>query len=327
MRHVQNILKIIISLGLLGYLIYRAEPARLISVLSNITEKDGVAFLVAAFLLMLLAVFFLALRWRVLLKSYGFHLKTSQLFGFYLIGMFFNNFLPTSIGGDIMRIYKLISVTDDRTSAFASVIIERLMGIAATLLMSIFALIYISQQFHDNRLLIVAVVMFLAIMVFFTLILKDRSFNIILKIFDRFTIFKIGQKFNKLFEAIHLFQEKRMVLMEVFMLSFISQFFIVSMNYLVAVAFSIPVSFGYLLMVVPISFVLTMLPSINGIGIRDLGFVGLLAQVGISTAEALTLSFMNLIIPMLISTAGGLLFMLQKNKAIPGGENVFDAKI
>ncbi|WP_456408708.1 lysylphosphatidylglycerol synthase transmembrane domain-containing protein [Caldithrix abyssi] len=327
MRHVQNILKIIISLGLLGYLVYRAEPARLISVLSNITEKDGVAFLVAAFLLMLLAVFFLALRWRVLLKSYGFHLKTSQLFGFYLIGMFFNNFLPTSIGGDIMRIYKLISVTDDRTSAFASVIIERLMGIAATLLMSIFALIYISQQFHDNRLLIVAVVMFLAIMIFFTLILKDRSFNIILKIFDRFTIFKIGQKFNKLFEAIHLFQEKRMVLMEVFMLSFISQFFIVSMNYLVAVAFSIPVSFGYLLMVVPISFVLTMLPSINGIGIRDLGFVGLLAQVGISTAEALTLSFLNLIIPMVISTAGGLLFMLQKNKAIPGGENVFDAKI
>ena len=327
MRHVQNILKIIFSLGLLGYLVYRAEPARLISVLSNITEKDGVAFLVAAFLLMLLAVFFLALRWRVLLKSYGFHLKTSQLFGFYLIGMFFNNFLPTSIGGDIMRIYKLISATDDRTSAFASVIIERLMGIAATLLMSIFALIYISQQFHDNRLLIVAVVMFLAIMVFFTLILRDRSFNIILKIFDRFTIFKIGQKFNKLFEAIHLFQEKRMVLMEVFMLSFISQFFIVSMNYLVAVAFSIPVSFGYLLMVVPISFVLTMLPSINGIGIRDLGFVGLLAQVGISTAEALTLSFLNLIIPMVISTAGGLLFMLQKNKAIPGGENVFDAKI
>lgn len=41
MRILQNVLKIAISLGLLGYLVYRADPARLISVLSNITEKNG----------------------------------------------------------------------------------------------------------------------------------------------------------------------------------------------------------------------------------------------------------------------------------------------
>ena len=327
MRLFRNLLKILISIGLLGYLIYRAEPARLISVLSNITEKHGLLYLALAFVLMLGAVWFLAIRWSVLMKSYGFRLKTSQLFGFYLIGMFFNNFLPTSIGGDIMRIYKLITVTDERTSAFASVIIERLMGIAATLFMSIWALIYISQQFHDWRLLLAAIVLFVMIITFFALILRDWSFKIILKIFEKFTVFKIGQKFSKLFEAIHFFQNRRMVLFKVFLLSFCSQFLIVTMNYLVALAFNIPVSFGYLLMVVPISFVITMLPSINGIGIRDLGFVGLLAQVGVTTAEALSLSFMNLIIPMIISVAGGLLFMIQKSNAIPGGQNVFDSQI
>lgn len=327
MRILQNVLKIVISLGLLGYLVYRADPARLISVLSNITEKNGPLYMALAFGLMIAAVLFLAMRWAILMKSYRYSLKTSQLFGFYLIGMFFNNFLPTSIGGDIMRIYKLIGVTDDRTSAFASVIIERLMGIAATLFMSIWALIYISQQFHDWRLLFAAVVLFLLIMAFFALLLRDWSFRIILKVFEKFTVFKIGQKFSKLFEAIHYFQDHRSVLFQVFLLSFISQFLIVSMNYLVALAFNIQVSFGYLLMVVPISFVITMLPSINGIGIRDLGFVGLLAQVGVSTAEALTLSFMNLIIPMVLSTAGGILFILQKNKAVPGGENVLDSKI
>ncbi len=324
MRILQTVLKTVISLGLLGYLIYRADPARLFSVLSNITEKNSFLFLGFAVLVMVLAVWFLAIRWKVLLNSYRYHLGIGQLFGFYLIGLFFNNFLPTSIGGDVMRIYKLISVTDDRTSAFASVIIERLMGIAATLFMSIWALIYISQQFHDTRLLLAAVGLFLAIIIFFVLLLRDWSFKLILKIFDRFTIFKIGQKFNKLFEAIHYFQEHRLVLLKVFFLSFVSQFLIVCMNFLVARAFNIPVSFGFLLMVVPISFVITMLPSINGIGIRDLGFVGLLAQVGIPTAEALTLSFMNLIIPMIISIAGGILFMLQKTNSIPGGENVLD---
>lgn len=327
MRILQNVLKIAISLGLLGYLVYRADPARLISVLSNITEKNGLFYLALAFGLMIVAIWFLAMRWAVLMKSYRYSLKTTQLFGFYLIGMFFNNFLPTSIGGDVMRIYKLISVTDDRTSAFASVIIERLMGIAATLFMSIWALIYISQQFHDWRLLFAAIVLFLLIMAFFAMLLRDWSFKIILRIFEKFTVFKIGQRFNKLFEAIHYFQNHKLILLRVFLLSFASQFFIVTMNYLVALAFNIQVSFGYLLMVVPISFVITMLPSINGIGIRDLGFVGLLAQIGVSTAEALTLSFMNLIIPMILSIVGGILFIVQKSNAMPGGENVLDSKI
>ncbi len=327
MRILQNVLKIVISLGLLGYLVYRADPARLFSVLSNITEKNGLLYLALAFGLMVVAVWFLALRWAVLMKSYRFPLKTSQLFGFYLIGMFFNNFLPTSIGGDVMRIYKLISVTADRTSAFASVIIERLMGIAATLFMSIWALIYISQQFHDWRLLFAAIVLFLLIMAFFAMLLRDWSFRIILRIFEKFTIFKIGEKFSKLFEAIHYFQDHRTVLWQVFLFSSVSQFLIVTMNYLIALAFNIQVSFGYLLMVVPISFVITMLPSINGIGIRDLGFVGLLAQIGVSTAEALTLSFMNLIIPMILSTIGGILFVVQKSKAMPGGENVLESKV
>jgi len=164
-------------------------------------------------------------------------------------------------------------------------------------------------------------------MAFFTMLLRDWSFKIILRIFEKFTVFKIGEKFNKLFEAIHYFQNHKRILLRVFLLSFASQFFIVAMNYLMALAFNIPVSFGYLLMVVPISFVITMLPSINGIGIRDLGFVGLLAQIGVSTAEALTLSFMNLIIPMILSVAGGVLFIVQKSNAMPGGKNVLDSKI
>ncbi len=327
MQVIRNIFKIIISVGLLGYLIYRADPARLFSVLTQMTVNHGPLFLAMAFLSMVIAVWLLALRWQVLLNSYQFNLKRIQLFSFYLIGMFFNNFLPTSIGGDIVRIYKLITVINDRPTAFASVIIERLMGIAATLFMSIWALIYISQQFHDLRLLLAAIILFVFIISFFALILRDWSFRILLRLFEKVTLFKIGQRFNKLFEAIHYFQNKRSVLLKVFLISFLSQFFIVLMNYLVALAFNIPVGFGYLLMVVPISFVITMLPSINGIGIRDLGFVGLLAQIGIPTAEALSLSFMNVIIPMIISIAGGVMFMLQKNKVLAGEENVFDSQI
>jgi glucose uptake protein GlcU len=64
--------------------------------------------------------------------------------------------------------------------------------------------------------------------------------------------------------------------------------------------------------VVPITFLLSMLPSINGIGFRDGGYVVFLARIGISKAAALSLSFLTLLIPMIISISGGILFMLQK---------------
>jgi glucose uptake protein GlcU len=65
-------------------------------------------------------------------------------------------------------------------------------------------------------------------------------------------------------------------------------------------------------LVVPITIILSMMPSINGIGFRDGGYVILLAKVGVSKAAALSLSFLTLFIPILISISGGILFMLQK---------------
>ncbi len=314
MQPVKNILKIVISLGLLGYLVYKAEPARVLAVFAKIQSHHGLGFLLLAFATMFAAVFFLAFRWRVLLKGYGYSLSLSKLYGFYLIGMFFNNFLPSSIGGDVMRIYKVIEATDDRTTGFASVILERLMGIAATLVLAIWALFYVSQQFHDLRLLFSAIALLLFIGLFFVALLHDRSFQLIFRLFDKFTVFKIGEKFNKLFEAVRVFKSRHSILVWAFLLSLVSQSFIVLMNYFLSLAFSIPVSLGYLFMVVPVTFVITMLPSINGLGIRDLGFVSLLGQIGIGTAEALSLSFMNVIVPMIISIAGGILFMIQKRK-------------
>ncbi len=326
MQAVKNLLKIVVSLGLLAYLVYRAQPARVLAVFAKIQSQHGLAFLALSIASLLLAVLFLALRWQTLLRGYGVYLPLSRLYGFYLIGMFFNNFLPSSIGGDVMRIYKVIEASGDRTSGFASVIVERIVGIAATLVLGIWALFYVSQQFHDARLMYSAIVLLAGIILFFVSLLRDRSFQFILRLFDKFTILKIGEKFNKLFEAVHVLKEHRKILGLIFFFSLVSQSFIVIMNFFLARAFGIPVSLSYLFMVVPITFVITMLPSINGLGIRDLGFVSLLGQIGIGPAEALSLSFMNVIIPMLVSIWGGLIFMLQKRKDKIGVKDVLESE-
>ncbi len=324
MHYLKNIVKAAVSLGLLGYLVYQADPQKIWDVIAQVGRSHGLWYVISAFLFEVAAILLMALRWKKLLSGYGHTIGFQRLSGFYLIGLFFNNFLPTSIGGDVVRIYKVAEETDDRTSAFASVIIERMLGIAATLSLAITALFFISQQFHSTRMMIVSIVLFIGIALFFVFMLQNWSFKILLRLFSYFTVFNIGEKINKLFEAIHYFKKRRRILLFVFLYSLGSQVAIIFMNYSLALAFNVALDIRYLFMVIPVTFVLTMLPSINGVGLRDLGFVSLLGRVGVSSPAALSLSFMNLLIPMILSVGGAVLFVIQKRKSKTGGFDVLE---
>ncbi|MGD9897949.1 MAG: YbhN family protein [Calditrichaceae bacterium] len=314
MEYFKTFLKAVISLGLFGYLVYHADPDEIIKVLSGINASEGIYYLVLAVILELVSIYLMSFRWKILLKQYDIDIRTDRLFGFYLIGLFFNNFLPTSIGGDVVRIYKAADDSENRTAGFASVIIERLVGMASTFFLAIVALFFVSQYFHSNRLLYMSLMLFTGIIVFIFLMTRNRPFKLMLRIFEKVTIFNIGEKFNKLFEAIHQLKTHRRVFVYVFMLSLFSQIAIVLMNYYISRAFSMDIDLLFLFLVVPVTFALTLLPSINGVGVRDGGYVVLLGKIGISGAAAISLSFMNLLIPMFISLFGAILFIIQKRK-------------
>jgi len=317
MAYLKTAGKAVISIGLLSYLVYISDPRKILQVFSNISTAKGFFFLIMAVLLGIVSILLMSIRWRIILNHYNNSFTLKRLFGFYLIGLFFNNFLPTSIGGDMVRIYKVVGESNDRTAGFASVIIERVLGIVATLFLAITSLYYVSHYFKTDRILYTSVSLLLIIISFFILITRQRPFEFLLRVFDKFTIFKIGEKINKLMEAIHILKEKRRIFIWMFVLSVLSQVAIVFMNYAVVIALDIKVDLIYLFLVVPITFLLTMLPSINGVGIRDGGFIFLLGKVGIPGAAAISLSFMNVILPMFISLWGGILFLVQKKKSKP----------
>jgi len=327
MRYFKNILKAVFSLSLLAYLVYEAEPQKIIKVFDDVDLAEVFWFITGAFVCIIFWLIFMTMRWKVLLSGYKYQVSFGRLISFYLMGMFFNNFLPTSIGGDVFRIYKIVEETGDRTTGFASVIIERMLGIAATLILAVLALFMISQQFHSTQLLYISIMLLLLIMAFFLIIVRNRPFKMLLRIFDKMTFFRIGERFNKLFEAIHYFQKRRRILLYVLLYSIFSQVSVVFMNYFFVRAFSLNVDLSYLFVVVPVTFLLTILPSINGVGVRDFGFVSLLSRVGVTHAAALSLSFMNLIMPMLISVIGAVLFIIQKRKTNSGEINAFETSL
>ena len=314
MRFVKFAIRMIISAGLLIYLLYYVGIQAIADEFNNILANSGFVYIIYALIIGIIAVTIMSTRWQVILRGYGFNTKWNRLFGYYLIGMFFNNFLPSTIGGDVVRVFKVVDDVANKSSALASVIIERLMGVAATLFLAFISLLLLWQEFKNPHLFYVSGILFLVIVLFFISLIRNRPFNYLIRIFNTIKWFNLGTKFRNVFEAIHFFQKRRRILAYAFIYSLFSQIGIVMMNYALANALKIEISFTYLFLVVMITFIITILPSINGIGIREFGFISLLGRVGISNASALSLSFLNLIIPMIISLSGAVLFVLQKNK-------------
>ena len=315
MRFVKFAIRMLISGGLLIYLLYYVGIQAIADEFNNILANSGIKYILYAILVALIAVIIMSMRWQVILRGYEFKTKWRKLFGYYLIGMFFNNFLPSTIGGDVIRVFKVVDDVENKSSALASVIIERLMGIAATLFLAFTSLLVLWQEFNNPKLLYISGILFIVIVLFFFGLIRNRPFLFLMRIFDTIKWFDMGEKLKRLFEAIHFFRRRRRILAFAFIYSLASQTVFVLMNYALAHALKIEISLSYLFLVVMVTFIITILPSINGIGIREFGFISLLGKAGVSNATAVSLSFLNLIIPMILSISGAVLFILQKNKS------------
>jgi uncharacterized membrane protein YbhN (UPF0104 family) len=118
------LLKLCLGLGLLSWLVVEADYH---AVLRQLRSVD-LAWLAAVFVVPHIGLLLSTIKWQALLTCLGSHVGIAPLFKFYLIGTFFNNFLPSMVGGDIVRIYLLqrLALTTER--AIASTFIERFIG-------------------------------------------------------------------------------------------------------------------------------------------------------------------------------------------------------
>jgi uncharacterized protein (TIRG00374 family) len=104
------------------------KRAQMVEALRN-AQKHWVLIGILAYVVVEIAA---AFRWHVLLKVQGIHLNFLRLSGLFLIGMFYNQFLPGGTGGDIMKSYYLLKETPDKKGgALLAVVFDRFIGLVA----------------------------------------------------------------------------------------------------------------------------------------------------------------------------------------------------
>ena len=246
-----NIVRIVISIGLLAYLIYIADVKKILIILRGIE----ISHIILALGIFTISLIFLTARWKLLTSTYGIKVEYSRLFIFYFIGLFFNNFLPTSIGGDLSRAYYLSRYCTDKAGSIGTVLLERVLGLFATLSLASISLIWVLGYFRSLKILYYTIFLGFMIVIFFALVMSRRLYRRLNGIISLITFYDIGDKLLKVFDTLHFFRYRKKILLGGYIFSLLSQISHIFMNFVLAKSLSLDVSLGYFFLLVPIIFI------------------------------------------------------------------------
>src|SRR3954454_14600977 len=124
-------LRILLSIGLLAVLVSKSPEKQFNGVIPDDNHGRTIAFLVLALVMAFVGVVLQAWRWQCVLRLYGCEGRIRRLIQYMLAGLFVGNVLPSTIGGDVVRISRVPIDTNSGEVAFASVALERLTGFVA----------------------------------------------------------------------------------------------------------------------------------------------------------------------------------------------------
>ena len=297
----------------LGLLVYLFQSVDLNSFLKTLSGASPDLLLVGA-LTYIAAQYLSAYRWQVLLKPHEIKVSVHRLFSFYLVGMFFNNFLPTSVGGDVVKGVDLYRHSGKGNAAVATVFLERYTGLIALLAIGLAAMVLGHLYFPDPVVALLLVGM-AAAFIAGTFAVANRYVQMIfLKMARKRGFAKAGRSLSKLYETFAGYREHKNIFLQAVWISFGIQFLNILVYILLAEGLGISASWGYFFLFFPIVTVIAMLPlSFNGLGMREGMMVYLFAKVGVPSAQALALSLTWFFIITGISLLGGVIFALRRN--------------
>jgi glycosyltransferase 2 family protein len=250
-------------------------------------------------------------RWLLLARVQNFGGGLGRFVAYYFVGMLFNLVLPTSVGGDVVRAWYLSAQEGSpppagrRLAAFLTVFAERFSGILMLMgLVCVAALCCPLALESWIRVCVASLGAATVLGLAFLVILSRLNSAPAAGILGRVRNIKMVRQ---LAEVCRLYLNCRGPVLAALGLSIVVQLGAVVVGWLLSRALGLAIPFTYLGVVVPLVALLTLLPiTLNGIGLREAGTIVLLAPVGISMPQAVSLSFLNFALIVVVSVVAGL---------------------
>lgn len=276
--------------------------------ISQVMKQADVGLLVLAALALVGTSLVASVRWQAVSAAAHAPVSQVQALHFLIVGVFFNQTLPTTIGGDAFRIWLLRATGARMRDSVASVLLDRAIGTAALALTAVVGVPWLlATAAHEGVAWTLVALGAGAIAGIILLLVMGRRSNeapgasLAARAAD--LLRRPGQAFWRIVRA-------PTSLAWITFLSFAIHLLLVSSAWLFLEAVSTPVGFGPLLALVPGVFLLTVLPvSLGGWGVREATMVAALTPLGVPAAAALALSVSIGLVQFLSGLPGGLLWL------------------
>jgi uncharacterized protein (TIRG00374 family) len=305
-------LKTGVSVALLWFLFSKVDLDRL----WNAARTASLPWLSIALGLYLLMILASAWRWGLLLAAQRICLPFSKLTSSFLVATFFNNFLPSNIGGDVVRIADTAPAAGSKTLAATIVLLDRGLGLLGLVLLAAVAA-SIQPQFRQGAGTVGPMLLWLgfalAAIVAAPVLLMPQRFVVVLRPLRAFHPEWVDERLSRLTSALARFRDTPAALAGCFAGAVLVQAVLVAFYLSVARSMQIPIGFASLAVIVPISFLVQMVPvSMNGFGVREATFGYYFAHLGLPLESALLVSFVGAALIMICSLSGGVAYLARK---------------
>lgn len=316
-RFLGRAVRIAVTGLLLAFVLSRVDLRDLLAHLRGLDPQ----LLLLGYLLHLAMVVLNAWRWQLLVAAQGARLGLARLTSYYFVGIFFNTFTPTSIGGDVTRVIDLAKHTGRRATALASVFVERIVGLFVLLPVSLVGLAAAYPHILGGRsvLLYLESLLVLVLAAAFAVVRVDRARAFVgrVPLLGRL-VSKPGvtRRVASVQEALDVYRGRGALLAAVFGISLASRVVWIGSCFVFAIALGIRAPFAAFLLVIPLVEVARMVPiSLSGLGIREGAIVLLFSYFGVEASAALGLSILIYAPFLLNGLAGGVIYALRGRDA------------
>ncbi|MBI2903450.1 MAG: flippase-like domain-containing protein [Candidatus Methylomirabilis oxyfera] len=300
-------LKLLVSLALLAFLFSRTDLPAIWALFRSLR----LPLLLSSVVLYLLAQILSTLRWRCLLQAEQINLSTWRLMLLYFEGMFFNLMLPTVIGGDVVRGYQIFRLTEQKESSLASILVERLSGYVALIMIACVALLLGYPYLRDPVTVWLIAASGAGIIGIIAGLLSDQLQMLLFKLLHRAGLGRFHETLQRFYGALQRYWKHRRALLQALGLSLILQSLLIIIFYLISRSLNLSVPLRSFFLFVPLISVVSMLPiSVAGLGLREGSSVYFFAKVGLDSAGALSLSLLWFAVTACCSGLGGIVFLV-----------------
>jgi uncharacterized protein (TIRG00374 family) len=301
-------LRLVLTLAVTGlavaYLVWKVDLSRTWHILSH----ASVGWFLLAIAIMGLTVWPMAWRWQRLLLAQGIHDRLAWLVRAYFTAYTAGQILPTSIGGDAMRIFESSRRHPGRTGAVAgTVLLERALGGAATVTLAAVGFLLAVGRYDVGAYIWVEAAFVVATAVLAVVLFSRRIRRPLARLVPLLRWLRVERLLRAVYEAIHTYRNRLGLLVGVFVLTIVTQGLRVLAIWAAGKGVGVSLSPRPYYVMGPLLFLVLLVPfTINGIAVRESFFVSFLGGLGVEPSRAFATGFLYFAVTITLSIPGAL---------------------